>query len=161
MIALIAAMDQNRLIGRDNALPWHLPADLRYFKETTTGHVVVMGRKTFESIGKPLPNRINVVLTSQPDYFAPGCLTVRSTDEVLWLTDKARQIFVIGGAEVFRQFLPLADRLYLTHIDHAFAGDVYFPAFDPGDWELVFAKQGEKDAENPYDHRFHVYARRR
>jgi dihydrofolate reductase len=151
-------MDENGVIGRDNRLPWHLPADLAYFRQLTTGHTVVMGRKTFESIGKPLKNRRNVVVTRNPAFRADGCTVVHSLAEA-WRAAGDGDVFVIGGAELFREALPAADRLYVTRIHHAFEGDVYFPEFPADEWRLVSRRPGVKDERNPYDHEFLVYER--
>lgn len=135
-VTLIAAMAANRTIGLDNRLPWRLPHDQRRFKRLTLGHDVVMGRKTFDSIRKPLPGRRNLVVTRQEDWSAPGVVVVHSVDEAL---EKAcgDEVFVVGGAEIYRQALPRADRIQLTLIDRAFPGDTFFPDFDPADWRLV------------------------
>jgi dihydrofolate reductase len=159
MISLIAAMDQNRLIGQNNDLPWRLPADLAYFKKVTMGQTIVMGRKTFESIGKPLPGRENVVVTSQEDYQADGVSIVHSIEELLQLNKDGEELFVIGGAHLYEQTLPQADRLYLTEIQEEFEGDAYFPALDKREWELISKTEGIKDEKNPYLYFFTVYDR--
>jgi dihydrofolate reductase len=159
MISLILAMDKNRLIGKNNDLPWHLPADLKYFKEVTSGHTVIMGRKTFESIGKPLPNRTNVILTTRADFQPEGCLVFHSVEQALSAIDKEEEAFVIGGAEIYKQFIPLADKIYITVIDHPFEGDAYFPDLDESEWRMVKAEQGIKDEKNPYDYFFTVWER--
>lgn len=160
MISFLLAMDRNGLIGRGNKLPWHLPDDLRYFKETTWGHPVIMGRKTFESIGKALPGRENSVLTQNLDFSAPGVTCYHSAEEFLH-AGKAygNECFVIGGAKIFDLFLPYADRLYITHIDAEFEGDTYFKGFREKDWRLVSQRSGKLDRKNIYPHEFHVYER--
>lgn len=159
MISLIFAMDQNQLIGNNNGLPWRLPADLRYFKQVTGGKIVIMGRKTFESIGKPLPNRTNWILTRDSSFQPEGGKTFASVEEVLAALPPEEEVFVIGGAEVYARFLPVADRLYITRIDHAFAGDAYFPPIDWSEWELFKREEGTVDAQNPYRHTFEVWQR--
>lgn len=134
-LALIAALDRDRLIGRDNALPWRLPEDLRHFKATTLGKPVIMGRKTWESLGRPLPGRRNVVVSRNADYALQGAELVGSLEAALSLTAEAEEVFVIGGAELYRQALPLAQRLYLTEIDASHTGDAWFPAFAADEWQ--------------------------
>lgn len=158
MISLIVAMDNNRLIGKENDLPWRLPADLQYFKQTTTGHTIVMGRKTFESIGKPLPNRCNVILTGNKDYHHEGVKVIHSVDDLISLEEES-ELFVIGGATVYEQTMNVATRLYVTHIEEAFEGDTYFPEIDSSVWKEVSKKQGVKDEKNPYVYYFTVYER--
>jgi dihydrofolate reductase len=157
-VSFIVAMDIQQAIGLGNNLPWRLPADLAYFKKTTLNHSILMGRKTFESIGKPLPNRTNVILTQNKDYQAEGCLIVNSVEEAV-KQFKNEEIFVIGGAEVFQLFMSSVDRLYITLIEHEFEADTYFPEFDIDDWVLVSSEDGIKDAKNPYDYSFLVYAK--
>jgi dihydrofolate reductase len=158
-ISYIVAMDIQQAIGLGNDLPWRLPADLAYFKKTTMDHTILMGRKTYESIGKPLPNRTNVILTQNKNYHAEGCLIVHSVEEAVEQF-KNEEVFVIGGAEVFQLFMPSVDRLYITLIEHEFKADTYFPEFDIDDWVLVSSEDGIKDAKNPYDYSFLVYTKR-
>ncbi|GAB7387460.1 dihydrofolate reductase [Bacillaceae bacterium] len=160
-INLIAAMDKNRNIGYKNALPWHLPADLAHFRRTTMGHTIVMGRKTYEAIGKPLPGRRNVVLTRQKPFRAPQCEVVRSLDDVWAKYATEKELYIIGGAEIFRLFLPHADRLCLTLIDAVFPGDTFFPPFDEQEWILTGKTKGAKDEKNPYDYYFLSYVRKK
>ncbi|NGQ94663.1 dihydrofolate reductase [Brevibacillus sp. SYP-B805] len=159
MISLIVAMDQNRLIGRNNGLPWRLPADLQYFKRVTSGKTVIMGRKTYESIGRPLPNRRNIILTTRKDFRPAGCTTYDSVDELMARLPQEEEAFVIGGAEIYRLFLPFADRMYITLIDHAFTGDAYFPSYDESEWRLISSEPGTQNEENPYPYRFTVWER--
>lgn len=135
MISLIVAHDKNRVIGYENKMPWHLPGDLQYFKEMTMGKPVIMGRKTFESIGRPLPGRRNIVITRNKSYKANGIEVVSSLDEALQLTKEDVEVMVIGGEQIFRLALPLADRLYITEIDEEFKGDTYFPEYEG--WQLI------------------------
>jgi dihydrofolate reductase len=153
------AMDIQQAIGLGKELPWRLPADLAYFKRTTMDHTILMGRKTYESIGKPLPNRTNVILTKNKDFIAEGCLIVHSVEEAKEQF-KNEEIFVIGGAEVFKLFMSAVDRLYITLIEREFKSDTYFPEFDIDDWELVSSEDGIKDDKNPYDYSFLIYTKR-
>jgi dihydrofolate reductase len=155
MISFVVAMDQNRAIGKDNDLPWYLPNDLKHFKKTTMGKPIVMGRKTYESIGKPLPGRENIVVTRDESYKAEGTTIVHSVDEVLQLN--AEEICVIGGSEIFKQFLPVADRLYITEIHHTFDADTYFPELSADEWKEVSRTEGIVDEKNKYPHEFVVY----
>jgi dihydrofolate reductase len=160
MIALIAAMDRNRVIGIDGRLPWHLPDDLRRFKALTSGCPVIMGRKTHDSIGRALPGRKNIVVTRQSEFQAPGCLTVRSTEEALAAAGE-RNVFVIGGGEIYRQMMTRADRLYLTEVDVELpAGDAFFPEVDPRKWQEVARVSHEPDAKHPYRFAFVDYEAR-
>jgi dihydrofolate reductase len=160
MISFIVAMDKNRVIGKDNQLPWHLPADLKFFKKTTMGHPIVMGRKTHESIGKPLPGRENIIVTRNKQYQPEGCMVIHSLAELKRLeSKKEEEVFVIGGAEIFKTIFPIADRLYITMIAHEFAGDTYFPEFNESDWNLVSIAKGETDESNPYEYSFNIYER--
>ncbi|GIN77574.1 Dihydrofolate reductase [Bacillus paralicheniformis] len=161
MISLITAMDRNRLIGKDNDLPWHLPQDLKYFKEVTKGHAVIMGRKTFESIGRPLPHRENIIVTSNKELDIPNCQVMHSTEEaVRFAKNKNEECFVIGGSTLYAEILPFADKLYVTKIDETFEGDRYFPEFSEAEWEIVSRRKGLKDDKNPYDYEFLVYQRK-
>ena len=136
-LALIAAVARDRVIGLNNTLPWHLPEDLQHFKRTTLGAPIVLGRKTWDSIGRPLPGRHNIVVTRQANWQAAGASRAVSVAAALAWAGEVPRVFVIGGAELYAQALPLADALYLTEIDAAFAGDAYFPAFDPSLWTLT------------------------
>ncbi len=129
-ISAIAAISKNRVIGKDNGLIWAIPEDLRRFKQLTTGHAVIMGRKTYESIGKPLPNRTNIIITRDKNFTASGCIITNSLDEAFKQADNDTEIFVIGGGQIYEQALSKIDRLYLTVIDQEAEGDTYFPAYD-------------------------------
>lgn len=159
LLSLIVAMDENRLIGRDNALPWRLPADLAYFKRTTMGKPVVMGRKTHASIGRPLPGRRNLVVTSNPHYPATGCEIVAGIDAALAACDDADEIMLIGGASLYAQTLARADRLYVTLIHHRFEGDSWFPEFDRDAWQVDFRQDFEPDHSNSYPYSFIRFTR--
>ncbi|GAB1531705.1 MULTISPECIES: dihydrofolate reductase [Brevibacillus] len=156
MISLIVAYARNQVIGKDGDMPWHLPADLKNVKELTTGKTIVMGRKTFESIGKPLPNRRNVVLTRSQDFHPEGVNVVHTKEEVLAMGD----VIIFGGSEIYRQFLDVVDRLYITEIDLETEGDTFFPAWDRDAYTLVDKREGIVDEKNVYPHAFYVYERK-
>lgn len=139
-IALIAAMTAAGVIGKNNQLPWHLPEDLQYFKKVTSGKPIIMGRKTFESIGRPLPQRKNIVLTQSKDFHFAGVSVVHSLEEAIKAAGDAAEIMVIGGAKVYEAFLPKASRLYLTLVHEAYSGDTYFPTLNPLEWETIEEK---------------------
>lgn len=161
MISLIWAMDENRVIGYHNQLPWRLPEDLKFFKRVTMGHPIMMGRKTYESIGRPLPGRENIVITRDEAYHPDGCTVMNSIEKFQGFAEgKEEEIFVIGGAEIFKEVLPYADKLYLTMIHHQFEGDTFFPVFDIDKWELESREIGPKDEKNPYDYEFLIYKRK-
>ena len=149
IISIIAGMDKNRLIGHGNRLPWRLPTDMKHFRRHTLGRPVLMGRKTFESIGKPLPKRTNIILTHDRDYQAAGCVVTHSIKEALDTASDCEEIMIIGGASIYTLFLPWADRLYLTCIHDCFEGDVYFPAFDRADWQEVKRVDCQPDEKKP------------
>jgi dihydrofolate reductase len=156
MISLIVAYAHNQVMGKDGKMPWHLPADLKHVKEITTGKTIVMGRKTLESIGGPLPNRRNVVLTRNRDFQMPGVEVVHSKEEVLALGD----VIIFGGAEVYRLFMDDVDRMYITEIDLDVEGDTFFPPWDRDAFILVDKRQGTVDEKNRYPHTFLVYDRK-
>ncbi|GIP11006.1 dihydrofolate reductase [Paenibacillus macerans] len=161
-ITLIWAMAQNGVIGRNNQLPWRLPADLKFFKAQTMGKTMIMGRKTWESMGsKPLPGRHSVVLTQDTSYRAEGADVVHTLEEALRYEKGGEELMVIGGAGVFRLFFPIADKLLVTRIDQDIEGDVFFPALNWEDFDLVHEQQGIRDNKNPYDYRFLTYERRK
>jgi dihydrofolate reductase len=153
MISLLVAYARNQVIGKDGVMPWHLPADLQHVKEVTSGKTIVMGRKTFESIGKPLPNRRNVVLTRSHDFQPPGVDVVHTKEEVLALGD----VIIFGGAEIYRQFLDVVDRMYITEIDLETEGDTFFPPWDREAFTLVDKREGIVDEKNRHPHAFYVY----
>lgn len=159
MINIIVAVAENGVIGDRNALLWHISEDLKHFKALTTGHPVVMGRKTFESLGRPLPNRTNVVITRQA-IDLPGCTVVHSLEEALALFPTDEQVFVIGGAQIYAQALPLADRFYLTRVMHTYEGDTRFPAWDETAWRLVGSESFPCGREYPWPFAFETYERR-
>jgi len=164
-ISLIAAMTKNYVIGKDNQMPWHLPGDLAHFKALTVGKPIIMGRKTFESIGKALPKRPNIVITRNSDVVANDCHLVGSLEEALelarrLLAPKEDEIMVIGGTQIFKQAFPLADRMYLTFIDAELEGDCFFPEWDEAQWHTIESKTCEADEKNAYA-REHVTMERR
>ncbi|MDX7758431.1 type 3 dihydrofolate reductase [Aeromonas hydrophila] len=162
MISMIAAMAHDRVIGLDNQMPWHLPADLAHFKRVTLGKPVLMGRKTFESIGRPLPGRRNLVISRNPDYRADGVEVIDSVEAALALLadSDVAELMVIGGGHLYGQLLPRADRLYLTRIDLAVEGDTRFPAFDEGDWSCIEREPHQSDEKNPHPYCFETWQRR-
>ncbi len=155
-ISLILAMGRNRAIGRDKHLPWHMPADLAHFKATTLGKPILMGRKTWESIGKALPDRLNIVLTGQAGYHADGATVVNSIDDAISACGSADELMVIGGAGVYEAFLPSAQKIYLTLIDEDFDGDTFFPELDEHKWREEAREDHLADDRNPYDYSFRV-----
>ena len=161
LISIIAAVAENRAIGIHNRLPWHLPADLKYFRNKTLGHHVIMGRKNYQSIGKPLPQRTNIVITRDPGFDAPGCVVVNSIDAALAAADGDPEVFIIGGAGIYAQSLPFADRLYLTLVHHSFEGDTYFPELEWAQWKEISKEFHEPDERNPYPYTFVVLDRSR
>jgi dihydrofolate reductase len=148
--SLVVAVARNGVIGRDNALPWRLPADLAHFKRVTLGHPIVMGRRTYESIGKPLPGRKNIVVTHDPAYRAPGCTVVHSLDEAWRAAGGADEVCVIGGTTLFEETLPLADVIHLTEVQAEVEGDTWFPPFDRGEWHETEVARHPADASNAY-----------
>nr|AIA17513.1 Dihydrofolate reductase [uncultured bacterium] len=162
MISLIAAIGRNNELGKGNDLLWRLPSDQKFFRETTKGHTVIMGRKTFESIGGALPNRRNIVITRDKNYKKDDAEVVNSLDEALDLSKTIHddEIFIIGGAEIYRQALPFADKLYMTHIDAADKGaDAFFPEIIPIVWNEISHEEHERDATHPFPYTFSVYER--
>ena len=160
MVSIIVAMGRNRVIGRENGLIWHLPEDLRHFKETTMGKPLIMGRKTFESVGKPLPGRTNIIVTRKKDYSAPGCLVAGSVEQALELADNDQEVFIAGGGEIYEQATPLADRMYITIIDHDFDGDTFFPEFSSEKWMLTEERFHAADERNKYPMIFRTYEKK-
>ncbi len=164
-LALIVAMAENRVIGRDNQLPWHLPNDLKYFKKMTLGKPIIMGRKTFESIGKPLPGRRNIVVTRQSDWRREGVQVGHTLEQAVSLAKQIAaaegnsEMLIIGGAALYRESLPLADRLYMTKIHEAVEGDAFFPPLKKEDWCELSREDYNSDANNPYNYSFVVLQR--
>jgi dihydrofolate reductase len=157
MISIVVAHSTNRVIGKDNDLPWKIPSDLANFRKLTTGKTVVMGRKTFDSLGKPLKNRKNVVLTGNDTFAFEGVEVVRSVEEVLALDTPDSELCIIGGETVYKQFLPYVSKMYITLVEGVFEGDAFFPEFDEEGWFLAPIVDGLKDEANQYDYSFRVY----
>ena len=157
-IAIISATSENNVIGKDNDLPWYLPADLAHFKNLTSGKHIVMGRKTYESVGRPLPNRTNIVVSRNPDFIATGCETASSLSDAIKKTG-GKDLFVCGGSEIYKQALEVADIMYLTRIHAVVEGDTYFPDFDDGLWTIVERKDFLPDEKNKYSYSFITYKR--
>lgn len=153
-IAFVVARDRRGVIGKDGHLPWRLPDDMRHVRALTVGKPLIMGRRTFDSIGKPLPDRVSIVLTRDPSFHCDGCLVARTPDEALALAGDAPEVIVFGGAGVFKDFLPRADRIYLTEVDTEAAGDTYFPPLDPSDWREVDRTPHSADAKHPFAFEF-------
>lgn len=166
-LSIVVAIGGDGVIGTGDRLPWDLPADMKHFMELTMGHTIIMGRKTHESIGVVLPGRTNIILTRNSNFSAPGCLVAHSIPEALELAIGPAypnirghdEIFVIGGSEIYHQFLSQVDTLYITHIDGDFKGDFHFPNIDWSGWEEVSREQGENNPVNPFDHQFVQYRR--
>jgi len=163
MLSIIVATAKNRAIGKNNQLLWHMPADLKFFRKTTSGHTVIMGRKTFESVGQPLPKRRNIVITRQPNYSAEGIEVAGSLEEALELCEHERttdEVFIVGGAEIYRQAMPLTDKMYLTIINQEFEdADTFFPEIDDNQWQLENVEHHKNDEKNPYDYSFLLYTK--
>ncbi len=159
IVSLVAAMAENRVIGRSGGLPWHLPKDLQFFKKLTVDHTVIMGRKTFAEVKHPLANRRNVVVTHNPGFRPHGVTVVPSLDEALALGATEDEVFVIGGGEIYRLALPRADRIYLTVVHAVVEGDTYFPGFEGAAWVLESEERHEADAKNAYPFTFRRYSR--
>jgi dihydrofolate reductase len=162
IISFIVAVSENNVIGKDNKLPWHLPADMKYFKNKTWAMPVVMGRKTFEALGKPLEGRTNIVITRQTNWKSDGVEIVHTIDQAIVSATKqdAKEIFIIGGAEIFQAAMPSADKIYLTLIHNNFEGDAFFPDINPEQWELKSNLDCKADEKNAYAHSFQVWERR-
>lgn len=161
-LTIIVAMSENRVIGRDGDLPWRLPEDLKRFKRLTTGHHVIMGRKTFETLGRPLPNRTNIVITRRHDFPAPGDIRIaHSLEEALGLAESDVEPFVLGGGEIYALALPRADRLELTVVHATIPGDTYFPDYDESEWTLVADDRHEADENHEHPFSFRTYQRER
>lgn len=156
MLSFLVAIDKNNVMGLNNDLPWKLPRDLKFFKELTTDNTIIMGRKTFDSIGKALPNRRNIVLTRSDIKFPDGIEVMHELDELYELNknNPEEELFVIGGAKIFEQTLAHADRMYITYIDDSFEGDTFFPAYNDSEWNVTTKEKGPKNDNNPYDYYF-------
>jgi len=161
IISLIAAIGKNRAIGKNNQLLWNLPNDMRHFRETTSGHPVIMGERTYLSIGRPLPKRENIILSQNPDFHPDGCVVVKDIDSALSAARATGtdEVFVIGGGMVYSSFLPRADKMYLTLVEAEPEGDVFFPEWNPAEWRVMSSKEHPADQENSLKHTFFIYER--
>jgi len=159
MLTIIAAIANNNVLGKDNQLIWHLPADLKRFKQTTSGHAVIMGRKTFDSLGKALPNRTNIIVTRNKNYSATGCIMAHSLTEAITLAKADDNPFILGGAEIYKQAIAVADVLDLTFVHHTFEGDAFFPEIDTNIWKETLRQDCKADAKNKYDYSFVRFVR--
>lgn len=163
IISTIVAVAKNNVIGKDNDIPWYLPADLKYFKKITTGHHIVMGRKCYESIGRPLPKRTNVVVTRNPFFIATGCVITHNVAEAVQLAEAngEEEVFIIGGGQIYEIALPHVDRIYLTEVDLEVDGDVFFPEIDEKDWTLIKETKHQADEKNEYNYTFKILERKK
>lgn len=162
IISAIVATDINNVIGKDNDIPWRLPADLKYFKRRTLNHHIIMGRKTFESIGRPLPKRTNIIVTRNPFYIASNCLVTSSIQEALQLAkdNGEEEVFIIGGGEIYRQSIALCNRVYLTLVDTVIEnGEVFFPELSTEEWEEISSETHQPDEKNEFTYTFKVFER--
>lgn len=162
IISSIVATAENRVIGKDNDMPWHLPADLAYFKKTTSGHHIILGRKNYEAIGGPLPKRTNIIVTRDMGFSCSNCEVVHSIEDALLLARQngENEVFIIGGGTIYEQSEPYWNKLYLTEIELVTEGDVFFPELNWEEWTLVSEEKHEKDEKNPYDYCFKVFERK-
>jgi dihydrofolate reductase len=161
MIIMIAAVAENNALGKNNNLLWHLPQDFKRFKEITSGHHIIMGRKTFESFPKPLPNRTHIVISRQKNLHLEGCIIVESLEKAIAVCPKNEDLYIIGGGEIYSQSIPIADELDITRVHHSFEADVYFPKIDPEIWELTSEIFNPKDEKHLFDYTFQKYTRKK
>jgi len=160
MITLIAAAAENNALGKNNDLIWHLPDDFKRFKTLTSGYYIIMGRKTFESFPKPLPNRTHIIISRQKNYLPDGCYVVDSLEKAIEMTPKNETVFIIGGGEIYKQSLEIADKIELTRVHHQFEADTFFPEIDVKKWQLIFEEYHPKDEKHLYDFTFQTYVRK-
>jgi dihydrofolate reductase len=160
MITLIAAVAENNALGKDNQLLWHLPDDFKRFKGLTTGHYIIMGRKTFESFPKPLPNRTHVIISRQKNYQPEGCIVVDSLDKAIAVCPKDQETFIIGGGEIYNQSIEIADKLDITKVHQSFEADTFFPEIDLNKWKLFSVEFHPKDEKHQFDFTFKTYLRK-
>ncbi len=160
MITMIAAVAENNALGKNNDLLWHLPNDFKRFKEITSGHYIIMGRKTFESFPKPLPNRTHIIISRQKDYLKEGCIVVENIQKAIAICPKDQDIFIIGGGEIYSQSIDFVDQLDITRVHHSFEADVYFPEIDLNIWELTSEIFNIKDEKHLFDFTFQTYTRK-
>ena len=162
-ISAIVATAKNNVIGKDNNIPWYLPADLKYFKRTTLGHHIIMGRKSFISIGRPLPKRTNIIITRDPFFMASGCIVVHSLKEAIDIAKEngEEEIFIIGGGQIYEQAMPLVNRIYLTEVNAEVDGEIYFPKINKQEWHEIKREANEPDEKNEYAYSFVILERKR
>ncbi len=158
IVTIVVAISENHAIGKDNKLLWYLPKDLKHFKDITTGHTVIMGRKTYDSVGKPLPNRRNIIITRQA-ITIEGCEVVSSLESAIDLCKSEQEVFIVGGAEIYKQAMKLTDRIYLTIVNKEFEGDSFFPEIDMPEWKEIFREDHEPDEKNKLPYSFITYER--
>lgn len=158
-LTFIAAITENNVLGKDNRLLWHLPDDFKRFRQLTTGHHIVMGRKTLESMGRPLPSRTNVIITRQKDYAPAGCVVVNTIDDALSACPPDEEVFIIGGGEIFRELMEKADKLEITRVHTTIEGDAFFPDVDPAQWKLEAAVYHPKDDKHELDFTFETWVK--
>ena len=161
MIIIIAAVAENNALGKDNNLLWHLPGDFKRFKEITSGHHIIMGRKTFESFPKPLPNRTHIVVSRQKNFEPENCIVTENLEKAIAVCPKNEDVFIIGGGEIYRQSMSLADKLDITRVHYSFEADVYFPEIDPEIWELTSETFNPKDEKHLFDYTFQTFVRKK
>jgi dihydrofolate reductase len=159
MITIIAAIAENNALGKDNQLIWHLPDDFKRFKNITTGHYIIMGRKTFESFPKPLPNRTHVIISRQKNYSQLNCIVVNSLQKAIEACPKNEEVFIVGGGEIYNQSIAIADKIDITRVHHTFEADTFFPEIDLTKWKLIFKEFHSKDERHNFDFTFETYTR--
>ncbi|WP_110938780.1 DfrD/DfrG/DfrK family trimethoprim-resistant dihydrofolate reductase [Salipaludibacillus neizhouensis] len=159
-VSLIVAMDQNRVIGNENDIPWRIPKDWEYVKNTTLGHPIILGRKNLESIGRALPNRRNIILTRDRNFNFEGCEIAHSIEDVFGLGKDEEEIFIFGGEHIYNMFMPYVEKMYITKIHHEFKGDTFFPKVNLDEWKEVSIEKGVMNDKNPYNYYFHIYERK-
>ncbi|WP_100406972.1 DfrD/DfrG/DfrK family trimethoprim-resistant dihydrofolate reductase [Bacillus solitudinis] len=159
-ISLIVAMDKNRVIGKENDIPWRIPEDWKYVKNTTKGCPIIMGRKNLESIGRALPERRNIILTRDKDFNFDCCEIAHSIEDVFDLCKEEDEVFIFGGEQIYNKFLPYVEKIYITKIHHEFEGDTFFPEVNFDEWKEVSVEKGVRNEKNPYDYYFHIYRRK-
>ncbi|TDE55517.1 dihydrofolate reductase [Flavobacterium sp. GT3P67] len=160
MIIMIAAVAENNTLGKNNELVWHLPNDFKRFKSLTSGHHIIMGRKTFESFPKPLPNRTHIIITRQKEYQADGCIIVDSMDKALAICSKNEDTFIIGGGEIYTLGLPFTDKIEITRVHHNFEGDAHFPEINDDEWEIIVSEFNTKDEKHLYDYSYQTFIKK-
>ena len=161
IVSQIAAMSRNRIIGKDNKLPWNMPDDLAYFFKVTRGHHIILGRKNFEAIGKALPSRVNIVVTRNPNYKAPGCIVVENIQQALKYSESKgeEEVFIVGGGQIYQASLGITNKIYLTIIDTEIEGDVFFPEFDLKSWNVISKVSHSADNRNPFNYTYYIFER--